>query len=208
MGSLVPAEKVVQKSGYLLKNSSVGIYRKRFFEINGDYLTYFKTEKKRKLLEAISIPGAVNIRLIDDYSNGSNMMSPSISSKTILIDTRDRQYELLAETVDDAHLWLKELLAIRETALITSQLEKSIRQNWSFTSSGKAVRRDHDSGNYMFREAGRDSEMTSAAVTIDNDREETRLTTEDVVAVPAKRKLRILDSEGCCLCLPVMFKFQ
>ena len=208
MESLAPTEKVQQKSGYLLKNSSVGIYRKRFFEINGDYLTYFKTEKKRKLLEAISIPGAVNIRLIDDYSNGSNMMSPSISSKSILIDTRDRQYELLADTVEEAQLWLNELLAIRETALITSHLEKSIRQTWLFTSSGKAVRRDAESSNCMYREAGRDSEITSAAVTIDNDREETRLTTEDTVAAPAKKKFGIFDSGGCCLCLPVMFAFQ
>lgn len=208
MESFATTERVLQKSGYLLKNSSVGIYRKRFFEINGEYLTYYKTEKRRKLLEAISIPGAVNIRLIDGYSNPSHMMSPS-DSKSILIDTRDRQYELMADTVDDAQLWFKELLAIREKVLITSHLEKSIRQNWTFTPSGKAIKRGHDGSLHEFREQGRYSERTSAAVTIDNDREDTNLTTEDVVVAPEKKIFGVLNSGGCCMCLlPLMSVFQ
>lgn len=89
--------------GYLLKKTSVGIFRKRFFEINGNYLTYYKTEKKRKMCEALSIVSAASIRLVDGTSSSSE-------SKTILIDMRDRQYELLCDTVEDAQGKRRELI--------------------------------------------------------------------------------------------------
>lgn len=205
MEAAAPSEKAHQKSGYLLKTSSAGIYRKRFFEINGEYLTYFKTEKRRKLLEAISIPGAVNIRLVDCYSNNSNMLSPTIGSRTILIDTRDRQYELLAESVEDAMLWLKEFLSIRDTVLITSHLERSIRQNWAFTSSGKATRKYLGEAPCLEREMERHSEMSSALVTSDNDREGSCSTTEEVTHRPSKEQSRSrkYDYYDCCSCIPV-----
>ena len=190
-----PTEK---KCGYLLKNSTAGIYRKRFFEINGDYLTYFKTEKRRKLLEAISIPSASNIRLIDRYSNGSKQLSPTNGSRTILIDMRDRQYELMADTVEDAELWLKELVSIRDAELTSNQLEKSIRQQWSFTSSGKATRIDLPLLNFAPRD--------SNPVTLDN--EATNCTSDSLVSHSEKGKnddIHAPISSSCCLCLPVNF---
>lgn len=187
-----PAEK---KCGYLLKNSTAGIYRKRFFEINGDYLTYFKTEKRRKLLEAISIPSASNIRLIDRYSSGSKQLSPSNGNRTILIDMRDRQYELLADTVEDAELWLKELVAIRDTELVSSQLEKSIRQHWNFTGSGKAVRNE-----FAPRDAGCDSDVTRDSSHMNS----AAITEDDLPQQLVKGKKKFLPNEWC-LCMPVRF---
>jgi hypothetical protein len=112
------------KSGYLLKKGTMGLLTKRFFEINGEYLLYYKNKKKRKLIEAISIVGAANIRTWDV----SNKKEGPVSSlnKTILIDLRDRQYMLLAETVEDCKSWIHELLSIREAEHMKSKLLKAI----------------------------------------------------------------------------------
>jgi hypothetical protein len=112
------------KSGYLLKKGTMGSLTKRFFEINGEYLLYYKNKKKRKLLEAIPIVGAANIK---SWDVSSTKEAPESSmNKTILIDLRDRQYILLAETVEDCKSWIKELLSIREAEYMRSKLLKAI----------------------------------------------------------------------------------
>jgi hypothetical protein len=112
------------KSGYLLKKGMMGSLTKRFFEINGEYLLYYKNKKKRKLLEAIPIVRAANIRSWD-VSRTKEGPESSLN-KTILIDLRDRQYILLAETVEDCKSWIKELLFVREAECMRSKLLKAI----------------------------------------------------------------------------------
>lgn len=198
-----PLERTQSKAGYLLKYSSIGLHRKRFFEINGEYLTYFKTEKKRKLLEAISIPSAANIRLTDGYNNHPVLSPLSGSYKTILIDMCDRQYELLADTVEDALLWMKEILKIRDAELVKIQLERSMRQNWTFSASGKAVRHDFSEGSSSRRGLSFDrSSVTTVSV---DERVETNLTVEDSQTQRVFGLIPDIRNRACCSCIPIKF---
>lgn len=190
---------VQQKSGYLLKCSSVGPHRKRFFEINGEYLTYFKTEKKRKMLEAISIPGAANIRLTDGYGDTAKFSSLQCDQKTILIDMRDRQYGLLADSAEDAQSWIKELLRIRDVQAIKCLLDRPIRQNWA---NSMSVELNGDTEEKSSSERGRNGSLSLATVSAD-ERSVTVLTVED--AHPRKAKPRDLIQFDCCYCLPAIF---
>ncbi len=55
--SVTPPKSDIQgKSGYLLKKSTGGDWQKRYFEINGHYLVYYKTHKMTKLLAAVAVP--------------------------------------------------------------------------------------------------------------------------------------------------------
>lgn len=196
-------ERLQQKSGYLLKYSSAGPHRKRFFEINGEYLTYFKTEKKRKMLEAISIPGAANIRLTDDYCDTSKFSSSRCGQKTILIDMRDRQYGLLADSVDDAQSWVKELLRIRDAQMIKCQLVRPIRQNWANALPCREFNGDNEEE--LSAEGERDGSIDrfSLATVSADEHNDTVLTAED--AQPRKKKSNDLIFLDCCLCLPAIF---
>ena len=195
MESIAPIEQKERppsKAGYLLKYSPVGLHRKRFFEINGEYLTYFKTEKKRKLLEAISIPSAAHIRLTDGYNSHPILSPQSGGYTTILIDMCDRQYELIADTVEDAQLWMDEILKIRDAELIKSQVERSNRQNWSLSASDKVVGNRHRE--YSF------DRMSIATESVD-EREETALTVEDSLT----QRSHFICNRVCCSCIPVIF---
>lgn len=50
-------------SGYLMKKSTAGDWQKRYFETNGCFLTYYKSQKMSKLLAALSLPQVGDIRL-------------------------------------------------------------------------------------------------------------------------------------------------
>jgi PH domain len=199
--SIVEPDRSQQKSGYLLKYSSTGLHRKRFFELNGEYLTYFKTERKRKLLEAISIPSAACIRLTE-YSHGASKPAISVGCcKTILIDMRDRQYELLADTVEDARSWMKELTKIREAELIKSLLERSIRQNWTFTLSGKAVR-NRSTESFKRQKEAESSSKSEHHVAVE-ERRESNLMAD--ARMDEKNGLLVVRTAVCCSCIPKIF---
>ena len=199
--SIVEPDSSQQKSGYLLKYSSTGLHRKRFFELNGEYLTYFKTEKKRKLLEAISIPSAACIRLTE-YSHGASKPAISVGScKTILIDMRDRQYELLADTVEEARSWMKELTKIREAELIKSLLERSIRQNWTFTLSGKAVR-NRSTESFKRQKEAEASSFSERHVAVE-EQGESKLMADG--KMDEKNGLLVVKTTLCCSCIPKLF---
>lgn len=182
-----------------MKYSPVGLHRKRYFEINGEYLTYFKTEKKRKLLEAISIPSAAHIRLTDGYNSHPIQSAQSGGYTTILIDMCDRQYELTADTVDDAQLWMNEILKIRDAELIKSQSERSTLQNWAFSASAKAARHDFFEASGVRRDPSFDR-LSIATESVD-EREETDLTVDD----SQKQMSHFIRNRVCCSCIPVMF---
>jgi hypothetical protein len=50
-------------SGYLMKKSTAGDWQKRYFETNGCFLTYYKSQKMSKLLAALSLPQVGEIRI-------------------------------------------------------------------------------------------------------------------------------------------------
>lgn len=91
-------------SGYLYKKTMSGTYQKRYFEINGTYLTYYKTDKMTKLLAALSIAQVGAIRLLGEVEDGVEFE----------IDLKDRKYVLRAETLSDANKWVSYLIEIRD----------------------------------------------------------------------------------------------
>jgi hypothetical protein len=135
------------------------------------------------------------------------MSSPSSGSKLILIDMRDRQYELLADTADDAESWIKELVAIRDAELMKNLLEKSLRQSWTFTPSGKAIRIDAMDALLLQRERDRECDrMSMASLTLDNDREESACTQEEIVLEKGQAKFKDRNTASdCCSCIPLIF---
>ena len=79
-------------SGYLHKKATNGEWQKRYFEINGSYLTYYKSQKMSKLLAALSIPQVGAIKLLGHSDQGAEFR----------IDIKDRQYVLRAATLQEA----------------------------------------------------------------------------------------------------------
>lgn len=103
-------------SGYLYKKSSSGTYQRRYFEVNGNYLTYYKTEEMKKLLAALSIPQVGSIRLLGEVEDGGAEFS---------IDLKDRQYVLKADSVSEAERWVEHLLDVRDVSRQASSSSKS-----------------------------------------------------------------------------------
>lgn len=102
---------VGQMSGYLFKKSSAGEWQKRYFETNGNYLTYYKSSKMTKLLAALAVPQVGSIKLIgesDDDKGGLGYI--------FQIELKDRQYLLRATTEDEAKRWVDFLVQIRDGA--------------------------------------------------------------------------------------------
>jgi hypothetical protein len=91
-------------AGYLYKKSTGGDWQKRYFEINGTYLTYYKTSKMAKLLAALSIPQVGVIKLLEQTEHGFEFQ----------IDIKDRQYILRAATKAEAQTWVNTLVRIRD----------------------------------------------------------------------------------------------
>ena len=50
-------------SGYLYKKSTSGNWQRRYFETNGNHLTYYKSNKISKLLAALSLSQVGSIKL-------------------------------------------------------------------------------------------------------------------------------------------------
>jgi len=102
---------VGQMSGYLYKKSSAGEWQKRYFETNGNYLTYYKSSKMTKLLAALAVPQVGTIKLIgesDDDKGGFGYI--------FQIELKDRQYFLRASTQDEAKRWVDFLIQVRDGA--------------------------------------------------------------------------------------------
>ena len=103
-------------SGYLYKKSSSGVYQRRYFEVNGNYLTYYKTEEMKKLLAALSIPQVGSIRFLGEVEDVGAEFS---------IDLKDRQYVLKADSVSEAERWVEHLLDVRDVSRQASSSSKS-----------------------------------------------------------------------------------
>lgn len=102
-------------SGYLYKKSTAGEWQKRFFEVNGSYLTYYKTDKMTKLLAAINIPQVGKIQYVGEVHDA---LGPG---HIFQMDLKDRQYFLRCETFHEAKRWVDTLIILRDTASLAQQ---------------------------------------------------------------------------------------
>jgi hypothetical protein len=98
----------MQMAGYLYKKSSGGEWQRRYFETNGNYLTYYKSHKMSKLLAAVSLPQVGLIKLVGEVDDGKG------NGFVFQIDLRDRQYLLRATTQDEAQRWVEYLILLRD----------------------------------------------------------------------------------------------
>ena len=96
------------QSGYLYKKGSSGNWQKRYFEINGSYLTYYKSHHMTKLLAAISLPQVGQIRITGEVSD-------SLGTGVVFeLQLKDRLYYLRADTYEDARKWVDTLIHLRD----------------------------------------------------------------------------------------------
>jgi hypothetical protein len=110
-------------SGYLHKRSSSGQWQKRFFEINGKYLIYYKNESMEKILAAVSIPQLgdikVNGEMVDEIGKGV----------VFQIDLKNKHYYLRADTFDLAEQWVRHLLFTRDGLLNLDELRAALNNS-------------------------------------------------------------------------------
>lgn len=100
--------EAMQLSGYLYKKSTGGEWQRRYFETNGNYLTYYKTHKMSKLLAAVSLPQVGVIKLVGEVSDGKG------SGYVFQLDLKDRQYLLRAQSLEEAQRWVDYLIILRD----------------------------------------------------------------------------------------------
>ena len=95
-------------SGYLLKKPDGGTWHRRYFETNGSYLTYYKSNKMKKLLAAVHLPEVGDITLIgeENDANGKGFV--------FKMQIRDRIYLLRAESLQEAEKWISVLTTLRD----------------------------------------------------------------------------------------------
>lgn len=96
------------QAGYLYKKGTSGSWQKRYFEVNGSYLTYYKTHSMTRLLAAISLPQVGEIRLAGEISDQLG------TGVVFEMELKDRVYYLRAETYDEARKWVDILIHLRE----------------------------------------------------------------------------------------------
>eukprot|EP01006_Ploeotia_vitrea_P006301 TRINITY_DN12773_c0_g1_i2.p1 TRINITY_DN12773_c0_g1~~TRINITY_DN12773_c0_g1_i2.p1 ORF type:complete len:191 (-),score=2.15 TRINITY_DN12773_c0_g1_i2:160-732(-) len=103
-----PSGDIPSISGYLLKKSSSGEWQRRYFETNGTFLTYYKSQKMTKLLAALSLPQVGGIHIKGDIEDNQG------KGVIIQLDLKDREYTLRALTVKEAQKWVDVLVALRD----------------------------------------------------------------------------------------------
>ena len=97
-------DKSVIISGYLYKQTRNGSWQRRFFETNGQTLTYFKSRKRTKKLAELDLYKVGSIGIDPNEPDGS----------TFIIQVKNRPYYLKAENRDYAQDWVIQLNLVRE----------------------------------------------------------------------------------------------
>ena len=106
-------------SGYLLKKSTDGNWQRRYFEINGTFLTYYKSRKMTKLLAALNMPSVGEISLIGKISD-------SLGEGIVFqLELKDKSYVLRAKDMNDAQRWIEALQKTRDLAKADVILEET-----------------------------------------------------------------------------------
>jgi hypothetical protein len=118
-------------SGYLYKQTKDGRWQRRWFETNGNYLTYYKSRKMEKLLAALSMPQVGEIKLLpNDGETGLFCM-----------ELNSRVYTLRAKTNEEAAQWVAVLHKLKKQGVNPSQTAYSpsftpSKENQRLSSSG------------------------------------------------------------------------
>eukprot|EP01036_Dinobryon_divergens_P024322 gene24322-32759_t len=94
-------------SGYLQKKTREGKWQKRWFEVNGIYLTYYKSKKMEKLLAALSLAQVGDICVISAADDAEKM------DGLFSIELNTRIYVLRAASDEDAAQWVAVLNKIK-----------------------------------------------------------------------------------------------
>jgi hypothetical protein len=98
-------------SGYLYKQTKDGRWQRRWFETNGNYLTYYKSRKMEKLLAALSMPQVGDIKLLP--SDGETGL--------FCMELNSRVYTLRAKTNEEAEQWVSVLQKLKRQGANSSQ---------------------------------------------------------------------------------------
>lgn len=93
--------------GYLHKLGRNGQWQKRFFETDGECLTYYKTRQRKKLLASLDLLKVGDIRCDEEDPEGC----------VFAIQVSDRPYYLRAETKAACKDWVINLNRVREARL-------------------------------------------------------------------------------------------
>jgi len=95
-------------SGYLFKKARNDKWQRRWFETQGFYLVYYKNRKMEKLLAALSLPQVGEIRLIPQSED------PERQVGLFALELNNRVYTLRANSNEEAELWVRIMLKLRE----------------------------------------------------------------------------------------------
>jgi hypothetical protein len=118
-GSEIAEPQLTRPQGYLLKKSTAGEWQRRYFETNGQFLTYYKSNKKAKLLAALSLPQVGEIKLVGDVNDTKG------DGAIFQLDLKDRQYVLRAPSLEEANTWVSVLINLRDGASMDSKSGES-----------------------------------------------------------------------------------
>jgi len=100
--------EVNQMSGYLWKLSSRGSWQQRYFETNGNYLTYYKTHNMDKLKAAVNMPQVGEIKIVGEIEDTNGY------GAVFIVELKDRKFKLRTETMSEAERWVKHLIFLRD----------------------------------------------------------------------------------------------
>ena len=112
----------VHISGYLHKMTRDGRWQKRWFETNGNFLTYYKSKKMTKLLAALNLPQVGEIKAIEQgktieamvVSQGKTVEAMEDNDGSFFtIELNERIYTLKADNMKEALRWVKTLNALK-----------------------------------------------------------------------------------------------
>lgn len=99
--------------GYLMKRSRKGEWHKRYFEISGQYLVYYKSSKMDKMLAAITLSQVGMIKILQDIDTTISRKTVAANNSVFTLDLKDRQLQLKAPNDAEAEKWVNQLIATR-----------------------------------------------------------------------------------------------
>ena len=101
----------VHISGYLYKMTRDGRWQKRWFETNGNFLTYYKSKKMTKLLAALNLP---QVGCIEGVEEGRIIENVDVNDGSLFtIELNERIYTLKADSAAEAKKWVQALNALK-----------------------------------------------------------------------------------------------
>jgi hypothetical protein len=138
-------------SGYLYKKTKDGRWQKRWFESNGNFLAYYKSRRKEKLLAALSLPqtGEIKITTNDGESN-------SKQNGLFSIELNSRVYILQAKSNEEATKWVYTLVSLKNKGLNQIRISEGKVGNGSIPLNGSNNNnnKDIELSSSMYRDVG------------------------------------------------------